>query len=265
MARVQIPARACVFDRNVVLITSLGTGIQVFPRNHPDMPDTSLEELLERNERHVAGLPANHFVDVETAQHPAAVSICCSDSRIPQSGMWDVEEPGWLFTPSTIGNQVWDVYEGEHVVDGSVLYPIHATDTNVIIVVGHTGCGAVTSTLEHLQEDTEPLPPGIQKWIDSLLPVIADGLDDERIDATADVSLVDQLVEYNVDRQVEFLLEREEIPPDEEIYGFVYDFQGVYGTDRGRAYLVNANGKTRLDRLRDAIPARFEYQARRLC
>lgn len=228
------------------------------------MPETTLEELLDRNARHVAGLPPKYFAGVEDAQEPAAVSICCSDSRVPQAGMWDVDEPGWLFTPSTIGNQVWDEHDGERVIDGSVLYPIHATDTQVTLVVGHTGCGAVAATLEFVRKETQGYPPGIRKWIELLAPVVEAGLEDPRVDEDRPVSLVDQLVEYNVDRQVTFLRERAEIPSEESIYGFVYDFQGVYGSERGVTYLVNANGDTDLDRLRATVPERQAHRVRRL-
>ncbi|MCL9812652.1 carbonic anhydrase [Natranaeroarchaeum aerophilus] len=228
------------------------------------MPDTSLEELLERNARHVESLHDDHFDAVQDAQQPAAVSICCSDSRVPQDGMWDVEDPGWLFTPSTIGNQVWDIQDGERVVDGSLLYPMVNTETDVTLVVGHTGCGAVTAALDAVQHGAGDVPPGIEKWVDLLVPVVEAGLDDERVDADRDVSLVDQLVEYNVDRQIEFLLESDDVPETETVYGFVYDFQGVYTDERGRAYLVNVDGETDVAALRELAPAEYHDAVDRL-
>lgn len=228
------------------------------------MPDTTLAELLERNARHVDSLPDEYFADVEDGQEPAAVSICCSDSRVPQDGMWDVTDPGWLFTPSTIGNQVWDRHDGNRVVDGSVLYPMVNTETKVTLVVGHTGCGAVTAALDAVQHGQSELPAGIDKWVSLLAPVIEEGLADERVDPDRDVSLVDQLVEYNVDQQVAFLLENEAVPDDEQVYGFVYDFQGVYGDTRGRTYLVNAEGETDLDQLRERVPDEYEDCVARL-
>ena len=246
------------------------------------MPETTLAELLERNARHVDSLPEGHFSAVEAGQEPAAVSVCCSDSRVSQEGMWDVTEPGFLFTPSTIGNQVWDRHDGETVVDGSVLYPVTHTDTGVILVVGHTGCGAVTAALDAVRrtgnedshngdddrsgtdDGSDGDTPGIAKWIDLLVPVIEDGLADDRVDPNREASLVDQLVEYNVDRQVQFLLESDDVPDEETVYGFVYDFQGVYGDDRGRAYLVNADGETQPDHLRALVPEEFTDRALRL-
>jgi carbonic anhydrase len=227
------------------------------------MADTTLADLLERNAAHAQSLPVGYFSAVETSQSPAAVSVCCSDSRVSQEGMWNVRESGWLFTPSNIGNQVWDERDGELVVDGSVLYPLSYSDTEVALVVGHTGCGAVTAALDAIQDDDKS-PADLGRWVEHLVPIVTDGLDDDRIGTDADASLVDQLVEYNVDRQVAFLQESQEVPPETDIYGFVYDFQGVYGETRGRAYLVNANGETETDSLRELVPGNLGGHVDRL-
>ncbi|MEF8831617.1 MAG: carbonic anhydrase [Halobacteriales archaeon] len=228
------------------------------------MPEATLRNLLERNARHVESLSDDHFAAVRHGQQPAAVSVSCADSRVSQEGMWDVSEAGWLFTPSTIGNQVWDRQGGGRVVDGSVLYPVAYAETEVAAVVGHTGCGAVTAALDAVEGGEFDAPPGVRKWIDLLAPVVADGLEDERVDPERDASLVDQLVEYNVDRQVAFLLASEAVPDDLTAYGFVYDFQGVYGDVDGRAYLVNADGETDTGALQSLAPDGFEDHVRRL-
>jgi carbonic anhydrase len=228
------------------------------------MPTTSLADVLERNARHTDSLSPTFFEAVEQTQEPAAVSVCCADSRVSQEAMWDVQEPGWLFTPSTIGNQVWDVHDGERVVDGSVLYPIEYTGTEVMLIVGHTGCGAITAALEALREGGPETPAGVGKWVDLLAPVIENGLADDRIDSDREVSLVDQLVEYNVDRQIEFLQSQADIPEETSLFGFVYDFQEVYGDVPGRAYLVNIDGQTETATLEDAVPEAFLDHVHRL-
>lgn len=228
------------------------------------MPETTLNELLERNSKHVQSLRDGYFRGVEASQEPAAVSICCSDSRVSQSGMWAVDEAGWLFSPSNIGNQVWEQRDGELIVSGSILYPIVFSETRVTVVVGHTGCGAVSAALAAVRDGMPQAPLGIQEAIRLLVPVVEEGLADERVDPEADVGLVNQLVEYNVDRQVEFLLESGELPDEEVVYGFVYDFHGIYGEEPGRAYLVNADGETDVRVLAEGVYERFSGQVRRL-
>lgn len=228
------------------------------------MPTTSLADVLERNARHADSLPASFFEAVEEGQQPAAVSVCCADSRVSQEAMWNVQEPGWLFTPSTIGNQVWDYHEGERVVDGSVLYPVEYAGTDVMLIVGHTGCGAIGAALDALQERDAKTPVGVGKWVDLLAPVIEGGLADSRVDPERGVSLLNQLVEYNVDRQVEFLQSQADIPVDISIFGFVYDFQGIYGDVPGRAYLVNVDGETETEALKQQVPDQYRSHVERL-
>jgi carbonic anhydrase len=94
--------------------------------------------------------------------------------------------------------------------------------------------------------------------------VVEAGLADDRVDADRTEGLVDQLVEYNVDRQVAFLRGDEHVPDSVTTYGFVYDFQGVYGDSRGVTYLVNADGETDPTALRKLVPDAFEGHVRRL-
>ncbi|WP_265109673.1 carbonic anhydrase [Halosolutus halophilus] len=227
--------------------------------------ESVLHELLAGNDRHVDGLPDDYFAAVQTGQEPDVVSVCCSDSRVPQVGMWGVDEPGTVFTPSTIGNQVWDVDDGERIVDGGVLYSIHHTGTDAVAVVGHTGCGAVTAAYDVATGADRPGPRGVDKWVDLLVPIVEEALESDAIDPDDDdETVINRLVEYNVDRQTQFLRESDDVPRDVDVYGFVYDFQGVYGDDHGRAYLVNLNGEADPDRIADRLPGEYEPAVRRL-
>jgi len=219
------------------------------------MRDDLLVELLERNARHARSLPQDHFDRVLTGQKPAVVSVCCSDSRVSQEGMWGVDEPGWLFTPSVIGNQTWDEVDGERVVEGSLLYPLVTGATRVAAIVGHTQCGAITAAYDRVQGDDQSHPPGVEKWIDLLTPVIRDGLESDLVDTDRDrEAIIDQLVEYNVRRQVTFVGDDPEVPHDTSVLGFVYDFTGRYEGERGRAYLVSVDGETDPAILRERVP-----------
>lgn len=219
------------------------------------MPEASLESLFDRNRTHVESLSEGYFEDVRDGQCPPVVSVCCSDSRVAQGGMWSVEEPGWLFTPSNIGNLVWERDGDDLVVDGSVLYPIAHTETGTAVVVGHTGCGAVTAAYDAVRGEGGEEPPGIERRIGLLVPVIREAFESGVVDPDLPrAEAINRLVEYSVRRQVDFLDANDDIPDDEQIYGFVYDFQEVYGSVPGRTYLVSADGETDPDRLRELVP-----------
>lgn len=204
------------------------------------MVDELVTRLLEHNEEHYQTLPDDHFAEVQEGQEPYMVSICCSDSRVSQEGMFSIDRPGELFTPSNIGNQAWDIIGEEKVVNGNLLYPVEHTGTRTIAVIGHTGCGAVTAAYKHATEGVEE-PSGIQKFIDTLYPVVAEAIELNVVDTESD-NVINQLVEYNVDQQIAFLRESRDVPEDTNIYGFVYDFQAVYGGEKGKLYLTNVNG-----------------------
>ena len=208
-------------------------------------------ELLQRNADHAAEFQSA-FGDVQDAQHPDAVTVCCSDSRVLQDAMWGNDEPGHLFTCSNIGNRVVQRTDAGEVVSGDVLYPIEHTGTDTAVVVGHTGCGAVTATYDALTDGLSE-PPGIDHCLDLLKPSLEAGVKalPEDVGRT---EAINRLVEYNVDRQVESLVESDDVPDDTDVVGVVYDFQDVYGERRGEVHVVNVGGETDVETLREDYP-----------
>ena len=231
----------------------------------------TIVDLLERNDDHAEAF-ASRFDEVQDAQHPDAVTVCCSDSRVLQDHMWGNDEPGHVFTCGNIGNRVvqradplgsasGDAAEraggapdSDEVVSGDVLYPIAHTGTDTAVVVGHTGCGAVTATYDALTgDDAGSQPPGIEHCLDLLGPHLEPGVEALPDDADR-AEAINRLVEYNVDRQVEFLVESDEVPEGVEVVGAVYDFQDVYGERRGEVHVVNVDGERDVERLREEYP-----------
>ena len=206
------------------------------------MRDDLLSELLARNDDHHQSLTLDLFKAVRDGQKPPVVSVSCSDSRVAHEGMWNVTEPGWLFTATNIGNQVRTTIDGDAVISGSITYPIHHTETTAIAVVGHTGCGAVTAAYDAVTKDEYPTDPGIAHDIDGLIPIVKSGLEAGLADEVDRETTINRLVEYNVLEQVSFLLDADSIPDHVDVYGFVYDIHGAYGAVDGRAYIVSVNG-----------------------
>lgn len=113
-----------------------------------------LTELKEGNERFCSGHLIHNHQDIErikelaNGQHPKAVVVTCSDSRVPPEIIFD-QGLGDIFTIRTAGNVMSD-YE-----EGSVEYAAEHLHTKLIIVMGHEGCGAVTAMLEHCDKKAE--------------------------------------------------------------------------------------------------------------
>ena len=208
-------------------------------------------ELLRGNSEHAREFQSR-FDGVQDGQRPDVVTVCCSDSRVLQDHMWGNDEPGRIFTCSNIGNRVVQRAESGEVVSGDVLYPVEHTGTDTVVVVGHTGCGAVTATYDDLTDGISE-PAGIEHCLELLKPRLEAGVESLPSDLNR-TEAVNRLVEYNVDRQVEFLAESDDIPRDVDVVGVVYDFQDVYSEQRGRIHVVNVDGDTAVEALRDEHP-----------
>jgi len=214
------------------------------------MNDT-VRGLLANNDAHAAAFDSR-FGHVQDAQYPDAVTVCCSDSRVLQDHIWGNDEPGQLFTCANIGNRVIQRTGGEAVVSGDVLYPLAHTGTGTAIVVGHTGCGAVTATYDYLTGGLSDAP-GIEHCISLLAPPLEAGVEALPDDVDR-AGAINRLVEYNVDRQVEALLDSPDVPDHVDILGVVYDFQDVYGGRRGEVHVINVAGETDISVLRESYP-----------
>ncbi|HBC56360.1 MAG TPA: carbonic anhydrase [Gammaproteobacteria bacterium] len=112
----------------------------------------ALSALQEGNQRFVSGvrslqteLSQLNRQDLVEAQHPFAVIIGCSDSRVPVEIIFD-QGVGDLFVIRVAGNIVAPSQIG------SVEFAAEQFGTRLVVVLGHTHCGAVRATLNHLQQ-----------------------------------------------------------------------------------------------------------------
>ncbi|MFB6312040.1 MAG: carbonic anhydrase [Salinirussus sp.] len=212
----------------------------------------TLVDLLAGNADHAEQF-TDQFDGLQDAQRPEAVTVTCADSRVLSDHLWGNHEPGRLFTCNTIGNRVTQRIDGDLAIAGDVLYPLLETGTELAIVVGHTGCGAVTATYEAVTTGETHHAPGIAHCLEVLQPDIAPAV--ERLPSSLNAAAaVNHLVEFNVDRQVTRLVESEEIPDTVTVVGVVYDFQDVYSSRRGMVHLTNVDGERDPERLRTEYP-----------
>ncbi len=115
----------------------------------------ALERLREGNQRFVNGMQRNESFasatqgkDLTTSQTPFAVILGCSDSRVPAEIVFD-QSLGDLFVIRVAGNIV--APSGI----GSVEFAVEQFGVPLVIVLGHSQCGAVIATLADL---TQPVP-----------------------------------------------------------------------------------------------------------
>ncbi len=112
-----------------------------------DTPEAALAALLEGNRRFVANAPQHphqgksRVQETQNAQHPFAVVVSCSDSRVSPEIIFD-EGIGDLFAIRTAGNLVGALELG------SIEYAVEHLHVPLVVVLGHTECGAVKAFVE---------------------------------------------------------------------------------------------------------------------
>jgi carbonic anhydrase len=135
-------------------------------------PAEALERLRAGNRRYVTGgtqlaSVGGHCPGLEEGQSPIAVILACSDSRAPVQLIFD-QGPGELFIVRVAGNIAT---ESEL---GSIEYAVIRLDVRLVIVLGHSHCGAVTAALQDLAERQEDLSPNLRTIVDCIRPAIED-------------------------------------------------------------------------------------------
>lgn len=137
---------------------------------HPTLsPERALKRLRDGNARYVKHKEKHPDMSFarrrelnERGQHPYAVILGCADSRVPPELIFD-EGLGDLFVIRDAGNIVDDD------VLGSIEYAVEHLGVQLVLVLGHEKCGAVTAAIE-----SDRAPGHIQKVIDSIRPAIAE-------------------------------------------------------------------------------------------
>jgi carbonic anhydrase len=138
------------------------------PALHP-AAQKGLDELMAGNARFVADkaqcppLTARRL-DLAEAQHPFAIIVSCSDSRVPVETVFD-QIPGNIFGIRVAGNFVDD--NGL----GSIEYGVAALKSSLILVLGHTHCGAVKAAVAYVKDGTRQ-PSHIQGLVDAIEPAV---------------------------------------------------------------------------------------------
>jgi carbonic anhydrase len=132
----------------------------------------ALDHLREGNRRFASGKPILNTewrhprpTDLTAGQRPLAIILSCSDSRVPPEILFD-QGLGALFVVRVAGN-----IAGPTQV-GSIQYAAEHLGTRLIMVLGHSQCGAVQATLKHLNEYADHISRELRSIVDSIRPTV---------------------------------------------------------------------------------------------
>ncbi|OLS15977.1 MAG: carbonic anhydrase [Promethearchaeota archaeon CR_4] len=160
-----------------------------------------IETLKTGNGRFVIGMRVSNITDTRrqellAGQHPQVSLLCCSDSRVPPELIFD-RGLGEIFVVRTAGNVVDDI------ALGSLEYGAEHLVTPLLLVLGHTRCGAVTAAYQ-----SPDMPGHLKKIMEEIKPAIE--LSSTSVRGKKE-DLVSVAIKQNVNRMVKIIPERSEI------------------------------------------------------
>jgi carbonic anhydrase len=154
--------------------SSLGTSVAVASQAPgPLKPDDVLAKLLAGNKRFMQGQLANprrtpaEFAALAEGQNPVAIIVGCADSRVPPEVIFD-QGVGDLFVVRVAGNVVSGAGAS---VKGSIEYAVAELGVRLIMVLGHSQCGAVKAAIKHI-DDKDSLPGAIEDLVETIRPAV---------------------------------------------------------------------------------------------
>jgi carbonic anhydrase len=196
-------------------------------------PTEAIARLKKGNERFASGKPKHNHKSSEwreslvSGQNPFAVIVGCADSRVPTELVFD-QGFGDLFVIRNAGNVMMED------VMGSIEYAALHLKTQLVVVMGHEGCGAVTAAFKSREERAKE-PPELQQVLRQIDPAI------KHIDPRGK-QVVKQGVEANVRWTVKksIRLQKQRSHPQAKTVAFV---GAVYDLKSGKVRILDAPDK----------------------
>jgi carbonic anhydrase len=140
----------------------------------PVSSDQALRDLMDGNKRFINGQTAAprrspaDFSKLAAAQYPEAVIVSCADSRVAPEILFDAGL-GDIFVIRVAGNVV---NGAGTTVKGSIEYGVAELNAPLIMVLGHSACGAVKAAKQHI-DAKDSLPGAINGLVELVKPAVA--------------------------------------------------------------------------------------------
>ena len=164
----------------------------------PESPDAALARLVEGNERFRDGRARKprqgtvRRMQIVEDQQPFAAVLACADSRVSPEVVFD-QGLGDLFVVRVAGNTAADP-----VVVGSLEFAVEVLGSILVLVLGHSDCGAVRGAIDVATKGVE-LPGDIEAVVAPIVPAV------ERVRGASDGEQLDAAILANVEAVVSTL------------------------------------------------------------
>lgn len=169
-------------------------------------PERALEELRQGNKRFIQGAVDHSAMNTTelrknllNGQTPFATILGCSDSRAPAEIIFD-QTLGDLFVVRVAGNVV------NPSQLGSIEFAAQQFGTSLVVVMGHSDCGAVKAAIDQFDDNQTPTSPHVLRIVDCIKPAIAPLVQNPPCD-----NLIEHAVDANIRASVDHIVNRSEL------------------------------------------------------
>ena len=188
-------------------------------------PTMAVEILKDGNKRFMNNLKANRNLleqanETSDGQHPFAVILSCIDSRTSAELIFD-QGLGDIFSVRIAGNII-----NEDIL-GSMEFACKVAGSKVIVVLGHSKCGAVKGACDHVEMGN------LTALLSKIQPAVYDEKTETENRSSANAEFVEKVASINVKRTVNAIMERSPILKEMILNGEIGIIGGMHNITDG--------------------------------
>ncbi|MGH1383650.1 carbonic anhydrase family protein [Kordia sp.] len=191
-------------------------------------PDSSIQALKDGNERFMGNTQVSRDLldqvsDTSTGQYPFATVLSCIDSRVSSELIFD-QGIGDIFSVRIAGNFV-----NEDIL-GSMEFACKLAGTKVIVVLGHTACGAVKGACDHARLGN------LTALINKIEPAVEAVTEptDESLRNSKNIDFVNNVAVKNVEMTIANIRKQSPVLAEQESNGEIKIVGGMYDINNGK-------------------------------
>jgi carbonic anhydrase len=194
-------------------------------------PSTALQELKDGNQRFIEKKQLNRDLmqqvsETSTGQFPFATVLSCIDSRVSSELIFD-QGIGDIFSVRIAGNFV-----NEDIL-GSMEFACKLAGTKLVLVLGHTACGAVKGACDHARlGNLTALINKIEPAVEAVKEPV-----DEDLRNSSNIDFVNDVAAVNVNMTIENIRAQSEVLKAMEDAGEIAILGGMYDINTGEVHI----------------------------
>lgn len=206
-----------------------------------DDPEKALKALVEGNRRFYQGKAIHPRMcsqrlklasNVDQAQHAFATILSCADSRVPVERIFDTGVMD-IFVVRVAGN----VCDG--VVTSSLEYGLTVVKTPILVVLGHTQCGAVTAAVNAILDKESQV--GVSANIKNMLSLVEPAVVRMQNETDSKEELIDKVIEANIFESLHTFIKKSPEAKKRIKDGKVKIVGAVYDVSTGAVSMLNGD------------------------